>query len=193
MTRKGTAALAFDGTLWMTAGGALLGGANRIALLRAVHATGSITHAAKAVGVSYKAAWDAVDAMNNVAGFALVERSAGGRGGGRTSLTPHGRRLLARFDEIEARHRRFVDQLSAGGSDLAQDIDLWRMLNMKTSARNHFAGTVASVKTGAVNDEVELALAGGPRIVAVVPPERAASRGSRNMNTFGASRKARTM
>lgn len=172
-----TAALAFDGTLWMTADGALLGGRNRLDLLRAVAATGSITHAAKAVGVSYKAAWDAVDAMNNVAGFALVERSAGGRGGGRTALTARGERLLARFDTIDALHRRFVAMLSDEGSDLTHDIDLLRMLNMKTSARNHFVGDVVAFRTGAVNDEVELAIAGGHRIVAVITHESAGSLG----------------
>lgn len=163
--------LALEGTLWMTANGALLGGRNRIDLLRAIAATGSITHAAKAVGVSYKAAWDAIDAMNNLAGAALVVRSAGGRGGGRTVLTPHGARLLARYDEVDALHRSFVEHLSAGGADLARDLDLMRMLDMKTSARNHFVGTVASLRTGVVSDEVELELAGGHRIVAVITRE----------------------
>lgn len=163
--------LALEGALWMTANGALLGGRNRIDLLRAIAATGSITHAAKAVGASYKAAWDAVDAMNNLAGVALVERSAGGRGGGRTALTPHGTRLLARYDEVDALHRRFVEHLSAGGADLASDLDLMRMLNMKTSARNHFVGKVSALRKGSVNDEVELELAGGHRIVAVITRE----------------------
>lgn len=39
---------------------------------------------------------------------------------------------------------------------------------MRTSARNQFAGTVAAIKAGAVNDEIELAIAGGHRIVAVI-------------------------
>lgn len=160
--------LALEATLWMTANGALLGGRKRIDLLRAIGATGSITHAAKAVGVSYKAAWDAIDAMNNLTGTALVERSAGGRGGGRTALTPQGLRLLARYDEVDALHRRFVEHLSAGGADLARDLDLMRMLDMKTSARNQLVGEVCALHRGAVNDEVELELAGGQRIVAVI-------------------------
>ncbi len=163
--------LALDGTVWLTVDGALLGGRNRIQLLRAVHETGSITQAAKAIGISYKAAWDAVDAMNNLAGAALVERSAGGRGGGRTALTARGVQLVDRYDEIDAMHRRFVEHLGAGATDLARDIDLLRTLNMKTSARNHFVGTVVAVRQGAVNDEIELEIAGGHRIVAVVTHE----------------------
>ena len=170
-TRRKPPVLALEGTLWMTANGALLGGRNRIDLLRAIGSIGSITHAAKSVGVSYKAAWDAVDAMNNLAGAALVERSAGGRGGGRTALTPHGKRLLARYDEVDALHRRFVEHLSEGGADLAHELDLMRMLNMKTSARNHFVGQVSAIAKGAVNDEIELALASGHTIVAVVTHE----------------------
>jgi molybdate transport system regulatory protein len=44
---------------------------------------------------------------------------------------------------------------------------------MKTSARNQLSGTVSAVTTGAVDDEVELTLAGGQRIVAIVTHESA--------------------
>jgi molybdate transport system regulatory protein len=169
--------MTLDGTVWLTIDGALLGGRHRIGLLRAVHETGSITQAAKAIGLSYKAAWDAVDAMNNLAGAALVERSAGGRGGGRTALTARGLQLVERYDAIDAMHRRFVEQLGAGSVDLAKDIDLLRTLNMKTSARNHFVGTVVALRKGAVNDEVELAIGGGHRLVAVVTRESSESLG----------------
>src|SRR5690349_7911930 len=86
--------LALDGSLWVTAGGENLGGPARMGLLRAIGERGSITHAARAVGLSYKGAWDAIEAMNRLAGEALVERSAGGRGGGSTRLTAHGLRLV---------------------------------------------------------------------------------------------------
>ncbi|HTT09384.1 MAG TPA: TOBE domain-containing protein [Burkholderiaceae bacterium] len=39
---------------------------------------------------------------------------------------------------------------------------------MKTSARNQFTGTVTAYRKGAVNDEVEITVAGGSRVVAVV-------------------------
>lgn len=160
-----------QGTVWLAVHGQRLGGPGRVDLLRAIDQTGSITHAAKSVGMSYKAAWDAVDTMNNLAGAPLVERAAGGRGGGGTRLTGRGARLVRRYAEIDALHRRFLDHLSAGGADLARDIDLLRTLNMKTSARNHFAGEVTRLATGAVNDEVELTLAGGQKIVAIVTRE----------------------
>ncbi|MBA2721813.1 MAG: TOBE domain-containing protein [Methylibium sp.] len=168
---KKNEAIELAGALWMTVGGENLGGRGRVGLLRAIAETGSITHAAKAFGISYKAAWDAIDTMNNVSGQALVERSAGGRGGGSTKLTPRGQQLAERFAQIDAAHRRFVQRLSDEAIDLATDLDLLRLLNMKTSARNQFSGTVSAVKTGAVNDEIELTLAGGARIVAIVTRE----------------------
>lgn len=48
---------------------------------------------------------------------------------------------------------------------------------MKTSARNQFFGTVTRVKQGAVNDEIELEIAGGQTIVAIVTRESAESLG----------------
>ena len=67
----------------------------RIAILRGIAQSGSISQAARDVGVSYKAAWQAIDTLTNLAGVPLVERSVGGAGGGGARLTPAGERLLA--------------------------------------------------------------------------------------------------
>lgn len=67
----------------------------RIAILREIGACGSISQAARTVGVSYKAAWQAVDTLTNLAGVPLVARAVGGSGGGGAALTPAGHDLLA--------------------------------------------------------------------------------------------------
>src|SRR5690606_13433594 len=126
------------------------------------------TRAAKAVGMSYKAAWDAIDTMNNLAGEALVERLTGGKGGGGTRLTRRGEQLVENFRLIEREHRRFVDLLGQQAEGLADDYLLIRRRSMKTGARNQCLGKVTEVKRGSVNDEVELEVAGGHRIVAIV-------------------------
>ena len=59
-----------------------IGGA-RVDLLRAIAQTGSITAAAKACGLSYKGAWDAVQAMNNLSVRPLVRAQTGARAAGR--------------------------------------------------------------------------------------------------------------
>lgn len=137
----------------------------RVALLAAIAEHGSITHAARAIGMSYKAAWDAVDAINNLAGTALVERQAGGRGGGRTRLTARGAALVAHHAQIRAAHAAFVAQLGHAAQD---DLLLMQRMAMRTSARNQFLGSVSRLLTGAVYDEVTLALPGGRQLVATL-------------------------
>jgi molybdate transport system regulatory protein len=182
---KSTPGLALDASLWLTMGADTLGSHTRMALLRAITEQGSITQAAKAIGMSYKAAWDAVDAMNNLAGEPLVQRSAGGKGGGSTLLTPRGARLLERYEQLDAVHRRFVQMLGTEALDLQADFNLLRTLNMKTSARNQYTGTITAVRAGAVNDEVELTLAGGARITATITRESSEAMGLRpHMEAF---------
>lgn len=174
-----TEPIALDGTLWMTVGAENLGGHGRMALLRAIAEQGSITQAAKAYGMSYKAAWDAIATMNRLAGEPLVERSLGGRGGGSSRLTPQGERLVARFSQIEAAHRRFLKLLNDESIALDRDFSWLQVLNMKTSARNQWLGSVSAIRAGAVNDEVELTLPGGARLVAIVTRESTQSLGLR--------------
>ncbi|QJE00034.1 TOBE domain-containing protein [Massilia forsythiae] len=162
---------ALQGTVWMTVGDENFGGPGRIALLAKIAETGSISQAAKAIKMSYKAAWDAIDAMNNLAGEALVQRLAGGKGGGGTRLTPRGEQLVKNFKAVEQVHRDFVQQLNRQAAGIADDLALIGRLNIKTSARNQFFGTVCRVVKGAVNDEIELDIAGGQRLVAIVTRE----------------------
>ncbi len=72
-------------------------GADRIDLLRAIAATGSISAAARSVGLSYKAAWDAVQVLNNLFDRPLVLPSAGGSAGGASLVTPAGMATIAAF------------------------------------------------------------------------------------------------
>ena len=157
--------IALDGSLWLQHGGLPLGGADRVALLEAIRDTGSMTHAARAVGISYKTAWDHVQGMNNGAGRALVERTAGGVGGGGTVLTPYALELIAAFRELERTHTEMLGRLS---KSMAQPGDVLRSLatlGLRTSARNQLVGTVAEVRTGAVNAVLALALPGGEDLI----------------------------
>ncbi|WP_063581303.1 TOBE domain-containing protein [Achromobacter ruhlandii] len=163
--------LELDGSIWFRSGAQNWGGRNRIDLLAQIDATGSITAAARAVGMSYKGAWDAIDAMNNLAGEPLVLRAAGGKGGGGTRLTDRARGLIATFRALEAEHRRFMENLARAGLDASGDIDLMRRFMLKTSARNKLMGTVMEVRPGAVNDEIRLRIAGGQVITATITRE----------------------
>ena len=168
MSGPAAAELRLRASLWLGVGERDLGGPERIGLLDAIAEHGSITAAARALGMSYKAAWDAVDLMNRIAGAALVAGSAGGRGGGGARLTERGARLVASYRLLQAEHDRFLATLAQPARRALDDLPLIRSLAMRTSARNQFSGTVGAVRRGAVNDEVELQIGPDLRIVAVI-------------------------
>lgn len=159
------------GSIWLTMSGENFGGVGRVGLLARIAEFGSISQAAKSIKMSYKAAWDAIDAMNNLAGEPLVERQTGGKGGGGTQLTPRGKRLVENFRIIDREHRLFIEQISRQAEGITHDFLLIRRLNMKTSARNQFLGKVTAVRKGAVNDEIDLDVTGGLKIIAIVTHE----------------------
>ena len=165
------------GMLSLQAGDRTLGGLNRIELLEQIGRTGSITSAARAVGLSYKGAWDSVDAMNNLSDEPLVLRVTGGRRGGGSELTPFAQRLIDVFRAMEREHQRFMQQLGAFSSTSLKEIELMRRFMIKTSARNQLSGTVVAVKKGAVNDAIELEIQGGQRIVATVTSDSSVNLG----------------
>lgn len=169
-----------EGRLWIAKDESPLAGRGRIELLARIAERGSISQAAKDMGMSYKAAWDAVDAMNNLAGEALVARSTGGKGGGGTRLTARGERLVASFHLIEAEHRRFLAALGEHMDDFADTYQLMRRLSMKTSARNQLYGQVTAIRHGSVNDEIEIALQGEDKLVATITHESTVHLGLKN-------------
>lgn len=104
----------------------------RIDILRQISACGSISQAARAVGVSYKAAWQAVDTLTNLAGTSLVARAVGGAGGGGAQLTEAGHQLLAAADAMAQARGAVLSRWQAtphAGPALAR-------LAVRTSMRN---------------------------------------------------------
>lgn len=142
-------------------------GAERIALLQAVGELGSIRAAAERVGLSYKAAWDAVQALNNLFAAPLVTAHAGGRQGGAAQLTREGEALIAAFRRVEDELSRTLSRLEAGLAGEGLGTLFWS-LGMRTSARNALRGVVVRMVEGAVNTEVVLEVADGVEITAIV-------------------------
>lgn len=135
----------------------------RMALVEAVGELGSISAAARKVGLSYKGAWDAIQALNNLFDAPLIAATPGGKAGGAARVTPRGEAALAAFRRVQVEMDAALARLDQG---LGADV-FWS-LGMKTSARNALRGRIAHVTSGAVNTEVTLRLADGLDIVAVV-------------------------
>jgi molybdate transport system regulatory protein len=136
---------------------------HRIALLQHIAEQGSITRAAKSAGLSYKAAWDAIDELNNLAHEPLVERSVGGRGGGGAKLSQEGERVLRLYQRLQALQTELLET-----AEESSDLALLSRLMLRTSARNQLHGQVASITPFGRNDMIGLQLAGGLTIDAQI-------------------------
>jgi len=151
----------------------------RVELLRKIAETGSITQAAKAVNMSYKTAWDTINALNNLAEEPLVVSAPGGRHGGGSRLTDYAQRQLELYTAVEAEYQRFLHKLGEHIDDLDGFFHFMRGLLMQTSARNQFSGKIAAIKAGPINAEVTVDLGGGDLITALITAESANNLGLR--------------
>ena len=163
-----TKTLTIGGNLWFGSSNDRASGRWRMDLLESIDRCGSINQAARDMGMSYKAAWQAVDGMNNLTDAPLVERKVGGQHGGGTRLTERGRELITIYRSMEREFQAFLGRLDQGVADFDRFHEIMRRFGMQTSARNELAGTVRTVTPGAVNTEVVLDLGQGEELVAIV-------------------------
>lgn len=99
-------------------------GPGKADLLEAIESEGSISGAARHMGMSYRRAWLLVDTMNKSFRAPLIETAAGGTGGGGAMVTEFGRDMLARYRAIEAKAREAVaDDIEAFSAFLRPRID----------------------------------------------------------------------
>lgn len=144
---------------------------NHLELLELIDSTGSMNKAAAEMGMSYKAAWTAIESINNLARHPMVARQAGGNKGGGTVLTDYGRRFLHVYRMLEVEQKQFFQMLETQIEDFSQYQSLIRRFTMQTSARNQFLGRITAIKPGAVNAEIRLDIGGQDQIVAMITHE----------------------
>jgi len=85
-------------------------GPGKIALLEAIQATGSISAAARRLGMSYRRAWLLVEQLNDSLAEPAVTAAPGGRQGGGAVLTPVGEQVVALYRSIESLARSAAKQ-----------------------------------------------------------------------------------
>lgn len=96
-------------------------GPGKIALLEQVAALGSISAAGRALGMSYRRAWELVDDLNGIFGAPVLAAKTGGRRGGGAELTPFGRALIVRYRAIErAAEAAAAPHIAALNAELAK-------------------------------------------------------------------------
>ena len=84
-------------------------GPGKIALLEGIERTGSLSAAARSLGMSYRRGWMLLHSVNDAVAEPVVALSAGGKDGGGARLTEFGRRLITTYRDLESA----VDALTA--------------------------------------------------------------------------------
>ncbi|TNL05488.1 molybdenum-dependent transcriptional regulator [Kosakonia cowanii] len=134
----------------------------RIALLKQIEQTGSISQGAKNAGISYKSAWDAINEMNQLSEQTLVERATGGKGGGGAVVTRYGQRLIQLYDLLGQIQQKAFDVLSDNDAlPLDSLLAAISRFSLQTSARNQWFGTITARDHQQVQQHVEVLLADG--------------------------------
>ena len=94
--------------VWLEKDGKLFMGWGRVTLLERIDQLGSISAAAKSMGLAYRNAWLWVEAMNRLASAPLVEKSTGGVRGGYARLTEEGQKIISDYKEKRSRVREIL-------------------------------------------------------------------------------------
>ena len=103
-------------------GAAVALGPGKVALLEAVDKSGSITGAARLMGMSYRRAWKLIEAMNNDFKVPLIATSSGGRGGGGALVTKAGFDALKRYRSMETKAGQAVEKEISDFADLLKTV-----------------------------------------------------------------------
>ncbi len=133
----------------------------RIVLLHAIQKHGSISKAAKAVPMSYKSAWEAVDIMNSLSPEPIVYRETGGKDGGGTTITDYGEILLKNYALLKEEHARFLARLSELTDIGSGEFKTIKRFTLQISARNQWYAIVTNIDYGEVGCILSLQLKNG--------------------------------
>ncbi len=127
------------------------------ALLRGISEGSSLTAAAKSVGVSYRNAWDRINAMERDLGSRIVEMKVGGKEGGGAKLTQQGIELLREFRRV----RKYLH-------DALEDREFWEHISYELSARNRFKAKIIEVQKGTVTSQVRMRMLSANTITSII-------------------------
>lgn len=153
----------------------LLVNPRRIRLLEQIQTHGSISQGAKAAGISYKSAWDAIKAMNDLGEQPVITSEAGGKGGGGAQLTPYGTRLIKVYALLNQIERMAVDALQDDNTSLDSLLSVVARFSLQTSARNQLFAQVTQLNPTDLSHTVELQLKDGTLLYADIT-ERSCAR-----------------
>lgn len=103
--------LVFNYKIWLSTGdGANLLGDGKWKILKAIEQHGSLKAATDYLGITYRRTWGDLKKIEKQLGFQLLEKSRGGKEGGKTCLTPQGKLLVNAFNEFHEKVDSIMDE-----------------------------------------------------------------------------------
>jgi len=132
----------------------------KVALLENVRDYGSITKAAKALGITYKTAWNWIEKMNALSPSSLVQKVSGGKDGGGTIITVYAKELIRLYHKVNALHQKHLEALQDSFSHIEDDI------MQKTFSFSGLNAEIVEVQAQDKNVELTLKLKCGLNIIA---------------------------
>ncbi len=142
----------------------------RIDILRRINDVGSISKAARMAGVSYKAAWQAIETLSNLAGGPLVEKEVGGAHGGGTRLTEKGVEVLNLANDLTRARLEVLARYRLKEQPALTNLGL---STLSTSMRNMIPALIRKVKIGSALVRLTLRLGDGQELRSSITMESA--------------------
>ena len=96
-------------------------GPGKVELLELIEETGSISAAARRMGMSYRRAWLLVETMNRCFASPLVETAQGGKGGGGAGVSEMGQQVMSLYHQLEEK-LQVSEEMQQISQFVAQDI-----------------------------------------------------------------------
>ncbi|SRR5579875_213587 len=129
-------------------------------LLRRINESGSLSAAAKTVGLSYRAAWGRIKRLEKNIGKPLVIMQVGGKGGGGSRLTEEGLNLLSEFRKLR---KHLFNAL--------EDQDFWAQAAYKLSARNILPAKIVELEKGSIVSKLVMEVDVPIRLTSIITNE----------------------
>jgi molybdate transport system regulatory protein len=129
-------------------------------LLRGISETSSIKEGSKLAGISYRNAWDRIQAIETSTGTKIVDTKVGGAAGGGANLTPEGVALLSNFRKV----RKYL-------FNVLDEKEFMAHASYKLSARNTLRVKITGIKRGGVTASLKMRVATPATLTSIISSE----------------------
>jgi molybdate transport system regulatory protein len=149
--------------IWVQLNSNLIVDPQTLELLALIGEHRSISHAAEAMSISFRHAWNLIGKLEEQFGSKVIVRMRGGKGGGGLVT------LSKKGEEIVREYRR----VARGIVGVVKEDGFWEALSLKLSARNKIAGRVTKIKKDSVVAHVEILSLKPVKIVSLITRDAA--------------------